>query len=571
MDIRGDHLAGIVAGGIDVITIRGLIVDDNERWLDLVASRFSREFRKFRWEITWDKTTDLNEGQRLISSVEKPFDLVVADLLFKREDLPDRQEPSGLELISDAKLRSPQTYIVAISVGVEELPDLLVKARRRGAHHALWRSEFSLESIDHSPAAIAGEIRAHLVNNGSVIVCEVIADDLDPAVQSLLHEVGKPTLAGLQQKILEVDRHDAGEIDVRFLAPGASGASVCAITTLIEGSRKVRHVLKLSRAGDRLEREAKRGRQAAEVLPQYLVVQHRPDYPVGPINGWYALGGPLIDPAITLRAWLRTGPSATSIKTVMEKLFVDGLGRIYSDIKSVATEPLGSFTFSYYRQRRILSVLEEIKAALMRPDGGNLTDSTSDLVRDLTAFVTEGRLLDVLARSIPRQTYATYAHGDLHAGNVLVTDVMHPAPLLIDTSEFGLVHWATDPACFAIDLLMSSVDAGVDSMFFAGFDTWRTLICKFGEGSTQLTAVTATGETSAALTALSWLAENLSSVWLAVEADSDQGGHYWEWHAALATYLLRATYHSDIPHPKRALAFVAAHDQLIAAANVMAT
>ena len=41
----------------------------------------------------------------------------------------------------------------------------------------------------------------------------------------------------------------------------------------------------------------------------------------------------------------------------------------------------------------------------------------------------------------------------------------------------------------------------------------------------------------------------------------------WEWHLALARSLLRSTYHSDIPHAKRALAFAAAHDQLNAAAS----
>jgi hypothetical protein len=44
-----------------------------------------------------------------------------------------------------------------------------------------------------------------------------------------------------------------------------------------------------------------------------------------------------------------------------------------------------------------------------------------------------------------------------------------------------------------------------------------------------------------------------------------QNAHRWEWHVSLARNLLRATYHSDIPHAKRALAFVAAYDQLAAA------
>jgi hypothetical protein len=41
----------------------------------------------------------------------------------------------------------------------------------------------------------------------------------------------------------------------------------------------------------------------------------------------------------------------------------------------------------------------------------------------------------------------------------------------------------------------------------------------------------------------------------------------WEWHLSLARNLLRCTYHSDIPHAKRALALAAAYDQLNAAAE----
>jgi hypothetical protein len=42
----------------------------------------------------------------------------------------------------------------------------------------------------------------------------------------------------------------------------------------------------------------------------------------------------------------------------------------------------------------------------------------------------------------------------------------------------------------------------------------------------------------------------------------------WEWHLALAHSLLRSTYHTDISHAKRALAFVAAYDQPTAAAGL---
>jgi hypothetical protein len=154
----------------------------------------------------------------------------------------------------------------------------------------------------------------------------------------------------------------------------------------------------------------------------------------------------------------------------------------------------------------------------------------------------------------------------LHAGNVLVSAGRHSRPLLIDTSHCGIAHWATDLVCLAADLLMRSVDAGTESMLFTGFSTWRELAARFGNGESGLSAQTRTPATSAALTALSWLAANLSRVAPALQPGLEQSGYRWEWHAALARSLLRSTCHTDIPHAKRALAFVAAYDQLTAAA-----
>jgi CheY-like chemotaxis protein len=545
--------------------INGLIVDDLAKQIEVVTSRLSRECGKFDWEIAWTQAKGVDEGQRIISSATDPFDLVVADLLFPRLDLPDEYEEGGLDLISDARQRSRHTFILAISTGRDHLHELWDEAKRRGAHHVVRRIQFSPSSKDHSPAAIAAEIREHLVDNGTVVLCDVAADDLDPAVQGLLNEVGRPTVAQLHRKVLEGYEHTARQIHVRFLSPGASGASVCAVTTQLDGIGQLSHVLKLSRARDLLLREAERGQRAADVLAPNLLLQQRTARPVGPVNGWYALGGRLVERATTFRAWLASGPSPSVVEDILEALFVEGLGPLYAEAQSVSMEPLESFAFSYYRQRRILHALGELEETLSRPDGGGLSHATSELVTDLTAFITERRLLLVPLRAIPRQTYTCYVHGDLHGGNVLVSAGLRPLPLLIDPSEFGQAHWASDAACLAVDVLMSGVDAGAESMFFAGFDTWRTLASGFSAGAHELAAVTATAANSAALTALSWLAVNLPRFSPAVDLDGAQG-HRWEWHVALATYLLRATYHADTPPPKRALAFVAANDQLAAAA-----
>ncbi len=550
--------------------IRALVVDDQPKMVESMRMRLGREIG---WEVDWKTAGNVDEGQSLMASSYEPFDLVIADLMFPREDFPDDLEPRGLDLIKAARRHSGQTFILAITTGQDHLHDLVDDARHLGAHHVVRRNDFSTTSQVHSPAAIAAKIREHLLDNGTVRTCEVTADPRDPGIQGLLHQLGEATVARLYSKILAVNGHQTGQIELRFLTPGASGASICTATAHVDGIGRVSHFLKLSQARELLDREAERGTRAAEVLSSHLLVQHRPSYSVGPVNGWYALGGPFIERATTLRGWLvakEQPPEPAAIADVLEALFVDGLTHVYGNGRYAGTSPLDSFAFTPYRQRCILEVLDELSEALERGDGGSLGADAVPIAAELRAFVVDRSLPgSTPLRDIPEETYECHAHGDLHADNVLIATGRHPRPLLIDTSHFGMAHWATDPAWLAVDLLMRSVDAGSESMLFTGFGTWRTLAARFGAGEADLAAVTATPATTAALAALSWIATNLHRITPVMSPAAAQS-HRWEWHMALARSLLRCTYHSDIPHAKRALAFVAAYDQLNAAAEALA-
>jgi len=552
-----------------VAQIRALVVDDQPKMVESMRMRLGREIG---WEVDWKTAGNVDEGQSLMASSYEPFDLVIADLMFPREDFPDDLEPRGLDLIKAARRHSGRTFILAITTGQDHLHDLVDDAKHLGAHHVVRRNDFSTTSQVHSPAAIAAKIREHLLDNGTVRTCELTADLRDPGIQGLLHQVGEATVARLYSKILAVNGHQTGQFELRFLTPGASGASICTATANVDGIGRVSHFLKLSQARELLDHEAERGSRAAEVLSSHLLVQHRPAYSVGPVNGWYALGGPFIERATTLRGWLlakEQPPEPAEIADVLEALFVDGLTHVYGDGRYARTTPLDSFSFTPYRQRCILEVLDELSEALERDDGGSLGAAAVPIARELRAFVVDRSLPgSIPLRDIPEETYECHAHGDLHADNVLIATGRHPRPLLIDTSHFGMAHWATDPAWLAVDLLMRSVDAGSESMLFTGFGTWRTLAARFGAGEADLAAVTATPATSAALAALSWIAANLHRITPVMSPAAAQS-HRWEWHMALARSLLRCTYHSDIPHAKRALAFVAAYDQLNAAAQAL--
>ena len=258
--------------------IRALVVDDDDRLIDDMKTRLGREIG---WEVGWETATSTDEGHRLMATSARPFDLVIADIMFPRKDVPNLLDPRGLDLIRDASQRSTHTFILAISTGSDYWPDLLDQARENGAHHVLRRIEFSTASSVHSPAAIATEIREHLLNNGTVPTCEVTAEPLDPGIQGLLHQVGQATIARLYSKILESGGHQTSRIDLRFLTPGASGASVCTVTADVDEVGPMSHILKLSQAKELLAREAERGIRAAEVLPPHLLVQHRPPHRSG--------------------------------------------------------------------------------------------------------------------------------------------------------------------------------------------------------------------------------------------------------------------------------------------------
>ena len=132
--------------------IRALVVDDDPRLVDSMKNRLGREID---WDVEWETAIDVDEAQRLMASSATPYDLVVADLMFRREDVPDLDDPSGLDLIKDASRRSGRTFILAITTGRDYLPDLMENARRLGAHHVVRRNDFSTASTVHSPAAIA--------------------------------------------------------------------------------------------------------------------------------------------------------------------------------------------------------------------------------------------------------------------------------------------------------------------------------------------------------------------------------------------------------------------------------
>jgi len=547
-------------------SIQGLIVDDSRQNLSSVTTRLSQYLLQQQWRVEWTKLRDPDHAHQTLSGSDR-FDLVVIDLLFARPDM-DVSEARGLELVELARSSSPHAYVLVISNGDQNRHDLFYDALQRGAHKVVLRREFTLESSISSPVAVAAEIRKHLLDNGSVTEVRVTADHNDPSVQSLLFEVKEATLSQLHSQVLLATNDFADSVHVRFLSPGASGASVCETTAKLRHGPTVHNVIKLSRAFDELLSETQHALRARQLLPSRFVVPIQPERPVGPVNGWYATGAQRDHEVVTLRRWLASNEAEAQAGELFEVLFTDCLGQMYREhMEERPVNPLSLFEFPYYKQRLILHAMDELMPTLTRAEGGGLCDISS-LSQDLTAFTIEQRLVGVLTRQLPPSSQVTQLHGDLHGGNILLYRGKHPTPALIDFSDFGEAHWAGDAARLVVDLVMRVVDHGAESMFFTGFPVWRKLMVAIGDLSPDLQAVSTTAPTAGALAGLTWIVENLRGIFPTLTSDEDFAAHHWEWHIALCVHLLRSIYHYDIAGPKRALALVAAHDQLVAGAAV---
>lgn len=391
------------------------------------------------------------------------------------------------------------------------------------------------------------------------------ADADDPAVQSILHSVGERTVAQLHSRILEAYGQRSHKIEVGFMTPGTSGAWVCSVTAEVDGTGMLRHALKISRAEDELRAEARRAIDAGRMISPRFFVRHNPEYPIGPVNGWYALGTQLLDPAITFRGWLAAGPAADVVEDVLEALFLDGLKPLYEQHgHEVDHCALDDFCFPVHKQLQILHVLDDLRDVLARPDGGGVANA-ADVVADLRSFAREGRLDRLARHELPHRTWRTASHGDLHGGNILVYQGKRPAPTLIDASLFGPGHWALDPARLAVDILIRGFDVGADLFFFARFGVWRDLAAQIGDLTHPLTAPCPTPATAAALAALNWLVVHLRDFCQPLATDRGFTVNHWEWRVALLARLLRTACHATVTGQKRALALVAAHDQWLAA------
>lgn len=552
-----------------VDSIQALLVDDVVRNHKVTENHLRHPFEVLGWRVSWQTAASPEEAREIFARPGAQFDLIVVDLLYERADGIEGYDPIGPELIAEARALYPHAFILALSNGDLHLPDIFEDAARAGANRSLRRDQFSTASREHSPAVVARQIHEHLMSSGDRNPIALDHDKTDPEILDLVHSVGEVTLCRLHSQILAKSGKSTRSMRIGYIAPGASGAAVCSVRAVLEGGgAAVYHLLKVSRDREALAEEARRGVDAALQVRTALLVRPEPERPVGPVDGWFAIASQLQRNALTLRDWL-VHATPNVVEDVLVSLFTDGLGDVYAETKSAVDSPARLLEWPYFRQRRVLRAMDELNPVLAHAEGCRLTAAEADQIsRLIRLFVLDHRIDAVEQRRLSQPTYEVQAHNDLHAANILVYQGQRPMPVIIDPSRFGPAHWASDPARLAVDLLLRSVDAGAQSMFFSGFEAWRELAAALGRPA-ETAPATRGGGLTGPLAAMDWLVANLRAWCPAIDDDTEYGRHGWEWNAALAVFFLRATYNTSIPAPKRALALVAAHDQIVRAASLV--
>jgi hypothetical protein len=328
-----------------------------------------------------------------------------------------------------------------------------------------------------------------------------------------------------------------------------------AAATLVDGSHR-QLFIKVSKDVEALRLEQRNSERSAGLYAHPLVVPYIGA--VGPRNGWAALGMAFADEALPLRRWITDPAVAPVVPQVMERLFLrGGLSVGYRDgVVSDGERAIKRLVLPPFRRVLVRAAVDELGPALAHPAGAGIDDPQA-VIDVVEGFSRDGRLGDVAATDAADDLLLCVSHGDLHGGNVLVAK--HDAqPLLVDLARFGPHHWANDVARLAVDLVLRSLDAGVESFFWHRFARWRRVAWLLGDLDPAIDDDE--DRNASVVAALRWIAEHGYDVLPPLEQERRR----WEWHVALAEQLLRRTYQKDLPPAKRALALVAAHDQILA-------
>ena len=545
-----------------------LVVDDESDNLRSLEARLRTEFRKVGFEPQIKTLDDPYKACRLIEDrAAEPFDVIITDLMFPvGTDRSGPKDALGLNVIRDGRSASEDTVIVAITGHLPQYPHVRQLAQDARVDLFHQRSELLELAGRGGLGQLAQDVHDLLSDRGLVTSGPVLDHDEDPGILSVVADVAKVTLRRLLADIFTVDGTHPTRATITHVAPGRSGAHVIRASAVWPpGTPSRAYLVKLDRNREPLDREVRNWRNILGMFGRLIVPSTGEVYARGHgPNKWYAVASYFAEETDTLRRWLLRGENAVHVPGLLEHLFFgEGLAksrvadRPETTTPVTPTGPLPAREPMPARRRALVRLaLEELQPALTHPRLANLSDADG-------VYASIGRFTrsDVLPDGRPigpigMSGKTAYGFGDLHSGNVLVTRDSSPRPYLIDPADVGSLHWATDLARFSTDLILRCLDAGTASMTWERFTSWRTVADRYGEfdaGPLDL------DDNEAVMAALRWLVAHHAQI---IPAPAPP----WEWHVVFAEQLVRGSYDMSLPPAKRALALVAAYDQLVHAA-----
>jgi len=514
---------------------------------------------RLQWKRLFGEDIEFTSERDASSAIQKlkvmAFDLVVADVMEKLPDEPGDSDrttqhiPVGLDIIQEARSSSKKAVILGFShgyAGEYDYPRLQREVIGAGADMFRLRSEIR-ERYD----VLCHDLRGLLLQRSDVVhPAEVVYDKLDEQVDNVVTEIGKSTIVYLYTRLIENGAR-IKRIEISFVNEGMSGAIPLRVRSTDDMGLVADHLLKLSRTPQRLLDELKRyptiGQYSSRTLVRYIGS--------GSVDvcfkGWYGIVAQFESASVSLSSWLTLNRDSVALEGVFRSLFFNGgLSSGYQvHGKGSGEDDLGVLEALLPKGLKRLRVLSAIKVLRSVITESGLADGETwtrheRLVKTLLG---SGQLGAVDHRRLEVPALMVSCHGDLHGGNVLVSDHSPYVALVIDTADFGVAHWATDVSRLFVDLAMHACGSGWPEVDWSRVHAWRDGIVRLYKGEDDGLWASGPGSWLGA----QWLVANVRAICPAIQSDDDWRLRNWELMLAVALQFLRCGYRQNLPWTKR--------------------
>lgn len=493
------------------------------------------------------EAVDFEDATKLIRQDPNAFDLVVVDIIEKREGKPD--STPGIGLIDKLGKKS-DAVIIAISEKSEEL------AKAKGAHAAVLKQQLR-DGAGHMEEQLqrAFEMAGRTPRLAHPV--KLIWDEESFALAATVELIGEERLGWLMSRLCQ---HKPTEIDVGFVRAGLSGAHVVHCFCHVADELDQEFLLKISRDGDasRQELTAWREISTSTLFPPLAADR------VEQIDGWNAIAI-VYQNGMTLTEWLSAEkpPSDDRVVSELKHLLLDGgLSTQYKRShkpreKERPSEVMLKETLNLGRAARVLTAKDQVLELVDLFVPGADSAAVGEVVE---RFIRNGNLPNRGKETLPPGSVVVRVHGDLHGRNIVVGKEQQS--VLIDPSEKVDAHPAMDWARLLVDVVLMGFASSPESHGWERMQQWRDLVAGLVRGTE---APDGDLLPHAAALAANWLRANTAVIF---EKLGEQAPDEWELRLALAVELLRAVPRAEVlPMPVRVLALVAAVDALEAAAE----